>query len=550
MRTETANGCCSTFHYFYNVRTADQPIISPTLRIFGWSIVAAALVVLLRRIRLMELDSFEFDDAFMFLRYAEHLIDGNGYTWNAGDAPIFGCTSILYTWVIAAVRFFFREARSSLVLILPAAAFGLAFLAVMQAGLHTRMKNEVLRDRLVIALCTVPWLVFPLIFGFHISTGMETTLSLFLHAVFLFAVLRYSEGAERSWSALAAAVASAGLLYLARPDNALAAALFPAFWLAGKKQYRHLAFFAAGLALWIGVDSVVRMSVFGGVLPLSYYAKRSGFTEGYTARYFWNPVKYLTLFASYTLPFLLVIIAFFRSRHWKVLLPFLIPVVLTFLYFFTFDQIMGFDARLYFPFTPYLVLPAFLIADDVLMRGPEDRRALISPSTLVRKAGFLLIFLFFSTWSKYRFINMYERWAMEQGVQDAIEVPGLEARKYNREQSIRHISAWMSELPDDLVIAATEHGYLGGEHPDQRIFDLSGLQNPVIARAGYSDELLETEAPDFIWMPHQDLTVLHYEVRTGEYFRTRYEYIPNVYAFGCAVRKDSKYYDALKECIR
>jgi len=499
----------------------------------------------------MELDSFEFDDAFMFIRYAENILSGNGFTWNAGDPAIFGCTSILYTYMVSLSKFLFGGfAGNSWILVGTALFFGMAFLIELQAGLYKSLRSSLLKDRLVLAVLTIPFIVLPLIFGFQVSTGMETTLSLFLHTGFIFSVIRYGnqEDKDRKWLGLAGITTY--LIYLVRPDNALVAALFPMGYFISRKQYRHLIKWIVLAGAFLVLDSVVKYIAFGSLLPLSYYAKKSGFTEGYTAKYFWNPVKYLTQFIAYMMPYILVIFVFVRKKHRLLLSAFLLPVTGTFLYFFTFDQIMGFNARLYFPFIPYIIVPAFLLMDDYFMESNTKRIGMWKPNALFPKLLLLIAFLFVAVFSKYRFINMYSSYAIKAGNEQAIAIPNIDDRRYNREVSIRKLSDLLKEYPDDLVFAATEHGFISGDNPNKRIMDLSGLHNSAIARNGYFDDMLKQEQPDLIWMPHHDLTVLHHSIRTGAYFEAQYEYITNVYAFGCAIRKDSPYYERLKADIR
>ena len=40
------------------------------------------------------------DDAYIFLRYAENVVNGHGFVWNVGEQPVEGYTSFLYLVVI------------------------------------------------------------------------------------------------------------------------------------------------------------------------------------------------------------------------------------------------------------------------------------------------------------------------------------------------------------------------------------------------------------------------------------------------------------------
>jgi hypothetical protein len=44
------------------------------------------------------------DDAFILYRYARHLAAGHGLTWNIGEPPIEGFTSMLHVWILSAGR--------------------------------------------------------------------------------------------------------------------------------------------------------------------------------------------------------------------------------------------------------------------------------------------------------------------------------------------------------------------------------------------------------------------------------------------------------------
>lgn len=515
------------------------------------AILMASMAILFRRVWLMELDTFEFDDAFMFIRYAENILAGYGYTWNPGEALVYGNTSILYTYVIALNKWLFGSfMTNSWILISTTLIFGVVFLWALVQGLYQQVKSELLHNRWITGLITIPFLVLPLIFGFHISTGMETTLSLLLNTLFVLAVLKFSQRDDVQPKHVIIPAIIGYALFLCRPDNALVVALFPLLLLVTQKKIKHFLYLASLLFVLIAIDSLIKYWAFGEILPLSFYAKKNGFTEGYTAKYFWNPVRYMTQIVAYTMPYILLIFVFIRRKQLTWLFAFLLPVLLTFAYFLTFDQIMGFDARLYFPFIPYIIIPAVLLLDKAIVDLKNRDFSGWEFNHIVAKTSLLVVFLFFTVFSKYRFINKYEAYAIKAGNKHAIAIQDLEQRKYNREVSIKRINDLLKQFPNDFVFAATEHGFISGDNPDKVIVDLSGLHNLEIAKNGYSEKILKDTQPDFIWMPHQDLTVLHYNIRSGDYFQQEYEYISNVYAFGCAMRKDSKYYLQLKQSIK
>ena len=46
------------------------------------------------------------DDAYIFFRYAENLVNGYGFVWNIGEAPVEGYTSFLYLSTLIIAKFF------------------------------------------------------------------------------------------------------------------------------------------------------------------------------------------------------------------------------------------------------------------------------------------------------------------------------------------------------------------------------------------------------------------------------------------------------------
>ena len=44
------------------------------------------------------------DDAFMFVRYADHFLAGHGLSWNPGEGPVYGISSLAHQLVVTAAR--------------------------------------------------------------------------------------------------------------------------------------------------------------------------------------------------------------------------------------------------------------------------------------------------------------------------------------------------------------------------------------------------------------------------------------------------------------
>ncbi len=68
------------------------------------AILTTLLVAAERLWTLLHAPPTDFDDAYMFLRYAHNLIDGYGLRWNRGEPPVYGATSLPHVLVVALVR--------------------------------------------------------------------------------------------------------------------------------------------------------------------------------------------------------------------------------------------------------------------------------------------------------------------------------------------------------------------------------------------------------------------------------------------------------------
>ncbi|MCD6586965.1 MAG: hypothetical protein J7K88_00280, partial [Candidatus Fermentibacteraceae bacterium] len=74
--------------------------------------------------------STEFDDAYMYCRYASNFLEGNGFSWNAADGPAFGATSPVFLFLITVSKSLFT-ADNSFLLSFTSFSTGLLGLAVL-----------------------------------------------------------------------------------------------------------------------------------------------------------------------------------------------------------------------------------------------------------------------------------------------------------------------------------------------------------------------------------------------------------------------------------
>jgi hypothetical protein len=101
-------------------------------------------------------------------------------------------------------------------------------------------------------------------------------------------------------------------------------------------------------------------------------------------------------------------------------------------------------------------------------------------------------------------------------------------------------------MPQGVVFAATEYGFLGSEFPDLTIIDLAGLHDRTIAHGGFSAAYVFSREPDLIWFPHWEYTHAVAQMRDNPAFVRDYDYFPEAYRHGIALRKSSDMYAAMK----
>ena len=198
------------------------------------------------------------DDAFIYFRYADHVVAGWGPVWNRGE-PVEGYSSPLWLGLLVIGR--------ALGAGLPgwAGALGVAFAALALVFVH-RLALVLSASRLAAAWAVAASaLLYPLYFW--MAAGLETAMFTALMATATWALV-----ARRArWLA-----ATAALLGVARPEGpALVGALLVLFaFVHGRSALRPglLVLALAPVVSWL----VFRRVYYGEWLPNTYYAKASG----------------------------------------------------------------------------------------------------------------------------------------------------------------------------------------------------------------------------------------------------------------------------------
>jgi hypothetical protein len=306
------------------------------------------------------------DDAYIYHRFARHLHAGMGLRWNAGQPPVEGVSSLLWTLLLAP----FAGSRDA---IYPAAKLlGLA-LALGAIGLAARTAAKCggagAGRRTAILLLASP------VLALHALSGMETALAALLLSGLCMCVVHLAlpETAGRSARRWGCGFgATWWLATLARPEFVLFGAAAAAILAAQLDTVRRRAALPGllGVALVLGVLTLAaRFAIFGHAFPLPFYAKQGG---GATAM----GIGYVALaFAGLLGGGLVVILRGLRRAvrpPWREpWVAILLPALACMLGFIFFHPSMGFVYRFAVPFWVTVVIAA----SACMSRGAEPARS-------------------------------------------------------------------------------------------------------------------------------------------------------------------------------
>lgn len=502
------------------------------------------------------------DDAFMFVRYADNFLNFHTISWNP-PTPCYGLTSPLFLLVVLPLRLILPHnalLTATLASLLPT----LLFFALLVRLVWTQIQASPLARALGL-LFVLATLVHSSL-AWHVWTGMETLFSLAWLTLLIELSLRLQNHPRRLTAALLTLLGA--LTVTVRPDLlAYAGALLGALALWGETpELRRLArwslgFFALLLVLWL----LVAQWTLGSALPLPFFVKflknYENFAEDvYRLRRWKHLYAFLAEMRALLLVALLVAGLALRRRlqvtatHrglW-------IGSALFVLYAAKILPIMGGHERFYFPCVPAL---AFLAADAVaqawdralaptlaqVLDRLEPRHRLLLPWMLPLLAGIWVFPLLAETTNQ-----------LHGDLPRVPPVLSFDERTEYLASGQRHWYglARLAALPDDVVIAATEIGRPGSLAPRKKVIDMAGLQEAAFARQPFRvEKLMELYQPDWIYMPHEDYRGMVKQIETSAAFAAAYEYhqrtdLCPIASFGVALRRSSPHFAQMQEVLR
>ncbi len=494
----------------------------------------------------------DFDDAYMYLRYADHLLAGQGMAWNAGEVSVYGVTSLLYLGAVVLVKIVFPWLTPAAVLQVASGGAAMGFLAALIGVAALCSRHARLAGNWIFwAAILLPLLAFREAFAFHAGTGMDTMMSALANTVLVFCTLQFAS-APNGWRATAAALASL-LAVLARPDNLPCALLCPvlAVWLlAPWPKAKSMVTFAALAGGLLAALALAERALLGSFLPLSFLAKQPWYYAGFVGEFGWNPFLFLRVFALSAWPFVVALILFADGRGLRRAAALLVPALATFGVLFRFNQIMGHLGRFYYPFLPFFVAAGVLEFDAWMGRTRAGHGA--RPAPMLWRAGLaaaatLVGGLSLSAAAQaYSSRSQTQRLADLDGFHTTAEAPLPEIDSW---QAAHAIGEMARAAPAGASFAMSEHGLPGALAPRTTVIDVLGLHDPYFARHGFSAAELFRRKPDVLWLPHADHTQMLRDILDSDDFWNHYAFYPDAFFYGIALRSDGPHSARLAELL-
>ena len=145
-----------------------KPLLGTFLFLFSASLVL--VIALLSRFSGFKI----YDDAYMFVRYADHVLGGHGMVWNIGEGSVYGATSLGYVFALIPFRLIFPE-NAAAALFCASFFWGMVFLGlVFRLGLRTMQPSNGFKPYLA-GLLFLTLLAAGTTLRAHFASGMETT---------------------------------------------------------------------------------------------------------------------------------------------------------------------------------------------------------------------------------------------------------------------------------------------------------------------------------------------------------------------------------------
>lgn len=492
------------------------------------------------------------DDAWMYIRYADHLISDHTFSWNRDGPHTLGITSLLHLLFVTLLRLDGFDMDLSLKLSVLFAFTALLFSASILYYKYDRSLYNV-----SYFVVTMLYLVVSRPVQTHLSSGMDTILSVyanFLLYYFASELLKEIDEEHLVKKKLFIYYFLISLIsILVRPDSAiLVFGYFVVLYLLAKREFRTILRTMALYFVLVCIGGVViLLAYFGDPLPLPFYVKGMVVYKDLANIYNDIPGIIFYKFIIFISPIILINMIF--RQKLKSYILFLPPFGAYIYYTFNITQIMAYEMRFLFPLLGPLLM--FTIISLGYETSGENNNVNFSAVTSVNGTNVISRFII-------RLTEYYNN-----GISGAIIILvcfssgviifyNTNYNPYGDLKKQRELYVSLTEnittIPEDMIIASTEHGFLGAKNVKKKIIDMSGLHDHILSR-GFSAEYVFSIRPDLVMMPYPIYKGMIREIERYKLFKSDYIYVRRMdrgIEFGIAIRKKSPYCLEIAEVVK
>ncbi|MFQ5645993.1 MAG: hypothetical protein ACE5GM_03605 [bacterium] len=527
-------------------------------RIYWALLLGCGLVCLFQIVSMANL-SRVWDDAFMYVRYANNIVSQGKASWNPGGEATYGLTSPFYLLVVLAVRSWV-SGNAGIIALVSSTICGFGFIGLVLFTVNRYLEAERQIKRVFLLFLFFYLAVSIELFSTHLVSGMDTTFALLYLAGYIY-ISKNFERDPTTGNSLFMGIWG-GFAYFARPDLMLYSFLVPGtmFFFAKEKETRKNSWLVLKITLGILAGQLLLASYyFHSFFPLPFYVKAFKYYGDLIYKNYRQTagIELSRYFKAYKGLFLIIGAAIFMNpKEWwkngssldKGLL--LASLVFILYYRLLVLQIMHLQSRFYYPTLAAVIFLAsqgvMAIARKIPYSFKGELKKLPKAITLAA-VFFLLPYLFISLIAS--FANMRRSFSLNILRDSSV----MESYRRNWNANWFVLDKF-SRLGDDLVIAATEVGCPGVLNPRKTIIDLAGLNETDFAHQGFSADLFfKKYRPDLIYIPHPHYEKMIHELTRHPVFIKDYEYFKRSdiswALLGIAIRKDSRYYPAMRKMI-
>lgn len=491
-----------------------------------------------------------FDDAYMFVRYADHILQGHGMVWNVGEGKVYGATSLAYVFALIPFRLLFPD-NATLTLFCSSMFWGIMMIVLLMRMALVTFAGKGVHKAYLGGFVALMLVTTGRMLKFHFASGMETTLVM----TYMAGMVILFRNALSKPSKMVITGCYLGFAWWLRPDLMLFSFGLPIVLMVldGDRRMAWLRLFGIVLGFFALALILARWTA-GTWLPTSFYIKGTAFYgKEYAAAFLKLGWRNLSGFVVRIWP-IFVLLGLGAYVRWPRLLSsrsqlewawILVSIAFALYYTLLAQQVMGFAQRFYYPLFPVLVY-----------LGLCELRSL--PQLIQRFRGLDLENIPMN-WRRIGMVAMaavlvyygqdFGRLLRERTADEPLGTFETASCYQASYQDYWPKLLELRQLEGDWTLATTEVGMPAALFPAHTIHDIAALNNATLIKEGLNGEtIMKHCAADLIFMPHSNYTLLNHSLRHNPRFLEAYEQISGKQLqsdLDVAIKRDSPFYPAL-----